>query len=298
MNRTAAPVPAAVLVEAQAATAAPEHPAPTQQQPAAATVTPDVAQAIIFAPFAAAQASAPPAAPAAASASPAKDANAKSIETEAPTQCGLFKKTAFTAQTKPESPGSAFAKIAGETLAAPQGQTPARADTGQPGAASPITGFDAPRPATDSLSTPVARALHGAAAMQVAQHVAPRFDGQSANFEVRLDPAELGRVDVKITVDHDKRVTAAVSADSAQTLSDLRGAARDIERALNEAGLDLAQGGLSFDLNQRQTSDEKFDAASHSAADADENGGAETVMIAARPFGMERWSASGVDVWA
>ncbi len=300
-DQASAPAPAAtVVVEAEAATDAPAQAAPAQPPPAA---TPQAPQAIVFAPFAAAQVSAalapaPLSAAAPAAATLAKNAAATAIEADAPLQSGQFKKTTFTAQTKTEPFNAAVSKITGEALAAPQPQTPARAETTQAGGASPITGFDAPRAATESISTPIARAMHGAAAMQVAQHVARRFDGQSASFEVRLDPAELGRVDVKITVDHDKRVTAAVSADSTQTLSDLRGAARNIERALNEAGLDLAQGGLSFDLNQRRASDEQIDAAAYSDADAEDSAGAETVMIAARPFGMERWSASGVDVWA
>ncbi len=131
--------------------------------------------------------------------------------------------------------------------------------------------------------------------MQVAQSISRNFHGKSSNFEVRLDPAELGRVDVKISVDHDKRVTASVSADNPQTLTDLRGAARDIERALNEAGLDLAQGGLSFEMNQRQANDEQFDATPYGDQ---AKAGDETVTLAAKPFGMQRWTSSGVDVWA
>ena len=132
--------------------------------------------------------------------------------------------------------------------------------------------------------------------MQIAQSITRNFHGQSANFEVRLDPAELGRVDVKISVDHERRVTASVSADNPQTLTDLRGAARDIERALNEAGLDLAQDGLSFDLNQRQANDDGFDGSPY--ASAKDEASSETVQLGAAPFGMQRWSNSGVDVWA
>jgi hypothetical protein len=132
--------------------------------------------------------------------------------------------------------------------------------------------------------------------MQIAQSITRNFHGQSANFEVRLDPAELGRVDVKISVDHERRVTASVSADNPQTLTDLRGAARDIERALNDAGLDLAQGGLSFEMNQRQANDDQVDGSPYAAAK--DEASSETAVLAAAPFGMQRWSRSGVDVWA
>jgi flagellar hook-length control protein FliK len=171
-----------------------------------------------------------------------------------------------------------------------------RADTSLPGTAAPISGFEAPRAAADAISTPVARAPHGAAAMQVAEHISRTFHGKSSSFEVRLDPAELGRVDVKISVDHEKRVTASVSADNPQTLTDLRGAAREIERALNEAGLNLADDGLSFEMNQRQAHDDQLEAGTAYGGDAE--AGDETAALAAKPFGMQRWASSGVDVWA
>jgi flagellar hook-length control protein FliK len=264
-------------------------PAPEQ----AAIVSPDAAQAIVFAPFTT-QNAAPVA-------KPAQVAASEVIETDqppAPQKSELFKKAVFAATPTKANGTSASViarAVATEAAATPQGQQQ-RADSAQPGSTSPIAGFEAPRPASDALSTPVARAPHGAAAMQIAQSITRNFNGKSASFEVRLDPAELGRVDVKISVDHDKRVTASVSADSPQTLTDLRGAARDIERALNEAGLDLAQDGLSFDLNQRQANDDKFDGSPYAAA-KDETS-SETATLAAAPFGMQRWSRSGVDVWA
>ncbi|HWA23527.1 MAG TPA: flagellar hook-length control protein FliK [Caulobacterales bacterium] len=265
--------------------------APAPQQ--AAMVSPDAAQAIVFAPFTTQNA-----APAA---KPGQAAAGEVIETDqpsAPQKSEFFKKAVFAATpTKANAAGASVVAraIATEAAATPQGQQQ-RADSAQPGSTSPIAGFEAPRAASDALSTPVARAPHGAAAMQIAQSITRNFNGKSANFEVRLDPAELGRVDVKISVDHDKRVTASVSADNPQTLTDLRGAARDIERALNEAGLDLAQDGLSFDLNQRQANDDQFDGSPYAAAQDEASG--ETALLGAAPFGMQRWSNSGVDVWA
>jgi hypothetical protein len=226
------------------------------------------------------------------------------INTEQPDaapKSDLFKKTAFSASPAKGNAAntSAFVvRVAPDAPPAAQSLQQQRPDSSLPGSASPISGFEAPRAAADAISTPVARAPHGAAAaMQVAQSITRNFQGKSSNFEVRLDPAELGRVDVKISVDHDKRVTASVSADNPQTLTDLRGAARDIERALNEAGLDLAQGGLSFEMNQRQANGDEFDAAPYAAGEEDVASG-ETIATAAKPFGMERWSNAGVDVWA
>ena len=71
------------------------------------------------------------------------------------------------------------------------------------------------------------------------------------SFELRLDPIELGRIDVRLDIAKDNSVTATLTADNPQTLADLARNARDLERALNSAGLQLAQNGLSFDLSRR-----------------------------------------------
>lgn len=283
---------AAAESESVADPAAPAQPAPQ----AAALIAPDAVQAIVFAPLATQTAAATP------KEGTAAKGEAIDGETPSPSAKGdLFKKIAFVASSAKANAGGASTvavrAAAAEALSAPPAQQQQRADSAQAGVASPIAGFEAPRPAADALSAPVARAPHGAAAMQIAQSITRNFNGKSSNFEVRLDPAELGRVDVKISVDHDKRVTASVSADNPQTLTDLRGAAREIERALSEAGLDLAQGGLSFEMNQRQANDDQFDASPYAAA-GKESGGEDSIAIAAKPFGMERWSSSGVDVWA
>ncbi|HEX7852890.1 MAG TPA: flagellar hook-length control protein FliK [Sphingobium sp.] len=54
---------------------------------------------------------------------------------------------------------------------------------------------------------------------------------------VRLDPAEMGRVHVRLSFDHDGAVRVAMSADSAVALDMLRREAGDLGRALNDAGV-------------------------------------------------------------
>lgn len=76
-----------------------------------------------------------------------------------------------------------------------------------------------------------------------------RFDSGSRQFTMRLDPPELGKVDVKMTVGADKKVRAVVSADRPEALADLIRSARDLVGALREAGLDLDDNGLTFQMN-------------------------------------------------
>ena len=136
-------------------------------------------------------------------------------------------------------------------------------------------------------------------AATVAQQIIRRFDGGATTIEVRLDPAELGRVHVKLDVGADARVTAIVAADNPATLADLMRSARDLERALESAGLELASGGLSFDLSdRREASDTQADEAAadsvlHGSLDGQD---AAPAAPASRPFGLEAWRGVRVDM--
>lgn len=56
-------------------------------------------------------------------------------------------------------------------------------------------------------------------------------------FQIRLDPAELGRIDVKLEIGDDKSVTARVVVDRVETLHLLQREAKTLERAFEQAGL-------------------------------------------------------------
>jgi hypothetical protein len=78
-----------------------------------------------------------------------------------------------------------------------------------------------------------------------------RYNNGMKEFTLRLDPPELGRVDVRLTVGTNKKVRAVVSTDRPEALSDLTRSARDLTRALMEAGLELEENGLSFSMNDQ-----------------------------------------------
>jgi hypothetical protein len=138
-------------------------------------------------------------------------------------------------------------------------------------------------------------------AAQVAREIVRKFDGGNTRFELRLDPPELGRIEVRLDVSRDQRVTAVVAADSPQALAELVRHARELEQALQSAGLELSENGLSFDL--RQSAQDFEDAFDQTRASGDREGGAangeETpapLAAPARPIGYERWRGVRVDM--
>jgi flagellar hook-length control protein FliK len=103
---------------------------------------------------------------------------------------------------------------------------------------------------------------HIAAQIQVAQHtpdinalavnIAAKSEDGQKHFDIRLDPAELGRVDVRLTVDDAGKAQAMLTVEKPQTLELLQKDQTHLERALKDAGLDLTQNGLSFSLKGQQ----------------------------------------------
>jgi flagellar hook-length control protein FliK len=136
------------------------------------------------------------------------------------------------------------------------------------------------------------------AASQVAHEIIRRFNGGNTTFDLRLDPPELGRVEVRLDVSRDHRVTAVISADSPQALTELSRHARDLEQMLNDAGLQLSDSGLSFDL--RQGGEGNADAGETDsrgrAAGSGDDATQQQPSTAARPLGFERWRGVRVDV--
>lgn len=119
---------------------------------------------------------------------------------------------------------------------APEADPQARALTGEP----VITDARIP------LATREA-AQAGFAAPVLAMRVITR-DGVTKSIEIRLDPAELGQVDVKLETGHDGKLKAVLSAENAQAFELLKKDGGALEAALREAGIDLEDGAITFAL--------------------------------------------------
>ncbi|WP_306225187.1 flagellar hook-length control protein FliK [Bosea beijingensis] len=90
-------------------------------------------------------------------------------------------------------------------------------------------------------------------------HVVPIEIGLRAmsgarQFDIRLDPDELGRVDVSLSISDKGEVSARLVVDRVETLQLLQRDARTLERAFEQAGLKPSDGGV--DITLRDPSDQ------------------------------------------
>ena len=86
--------------------------------------------------------------------------------------------------------------------------------------------------------------------VQVAVQIAMAATRRVERMVVQLEPAALGRVEVRLDFSHDNRVSALIAADRPETLEVLQRDSRALERSLQDAGLRLADNALSFSLRQ------------------------------------------------
>ncbi len=133
-------------------------------------------------------------------------------------------------------------------LAAAHGATPSSSSTAIATGAPPTTVQSAPVP------------LAG-----VAVEIAGKALAGKNRFEIRLDPPELGRIDVRIDVDRNGHVTSRLIAERPETLDLLRRDASGLERALQDAGLKTSDNGLQFSLRDGTTGHERRQAETGSA---------------------------------
>ncbi|MGO1117872.1 flagellar hook-length control protein FliK [Rhodovibrionaceae bacterium A322] len=97
----------------------------------------------------------------------------------------------------------------------------------------------AAKPATTTSQPP---------ADQVAVQITKAVNGGKDKISLQLNPAELGRVDVKLDVGTDGSVKAVISVDRPETMDLMQRDSRMLEKALQEAGLKTDSGSLSFNL--------------------------------------------------
>jgi flagellar hook-length control protein FliK len=118
------------------------------------------------------------------------------------------------------------------------------------------TPANATNPATAAATAAVsAQAQTQAPAVAVplfglAVEIVTHADAGRNHFEIRLDPPDLGRINVKLDVDSNGNVTTHLVVDRADTLDLLKRDASSLERALQQAGLKTSDHALDFSLRQ------------------------------------------------
>lgn len=157
-----------------------------------------------------------------------------------------------------------------------------------------------PTPASSPAhAPPPALASAPQAALQVYTRFVERFDGRAQQFQIRLDPPELGRVNVRIEIGSDHRVHAVLSAHDSNALSDLLRGQRALEQSLADAGIDLAEDGIRFELSdngaQQSSAGEQNEAGGRSSASMQVPEATAPAQSDAPP---PRWSRSRINIVA
>lgn len=164
-------------------------------------------------------------------------------------------------------------------------------------------------PRTESAAAQAARAgaplnmrLAAGQMPAIAQLIARRFGEGGRSFDIRLDPAELGRVHVRLEIGADRTVQAMLTAEKPEALQELQRNARELERALADAGLELGESGIGFALFDGSQDHDSPSGGSRSAANDAEPEAARLTLEPQRPdaaierFGFTLAARGGVDV--
>jgi flagellar hook-length control protein FliK len=132
----------------------------------------------------------------------------------------------------------------------------------------------------------------------LALEIAASARSGKSRFEIRLDPADLGRIDVRIEVDRNGQVTSHLTVEKPETLSMLRQDAPQLQRALDDAGVKSGNGGLQFSLRDQSSSGQNSGNETGRNAQRLVVSEEETVpaAIAGRTYGRMLGSSSGVDI--
>ncbi len=82
--------------------------------------------------------------------------------------------------------------------------------------------------------------------------VAAKSQAGAKQFDISLDPAELGKVEVRLTVDSAGNAQAHLVAERPETLQLLQRDSGTLSHALKDAGVQLGNNGLQFSLKGQE----------------------------------------------
>jgi flagellar hook-length control protein FliK len=134
----------------------------------------------------------------------------------------------------------------------------------------------------------------------LAVEIAASLQSGRTRFELRLDPADLGRIDVRIDVDRSGQVTSHLTVEKPETLSMLRQDAPQLQQALNDAGLKTSSNGLQFSLRDQSASGQQNWQNNNQPGDAQRLVVSEdtnvSASIAGQSYGRLPSASGGVDI--
>lgn len=178
----------------------------------------------------------------------AQTQEAQGALTQQPQDTPSQRKQADTPAIAPTA-NNAQGAAASATPAQPQSSTSAASNAAPTAAAVPAPALPTLVDA-QQMSVTLASAPHQPVPLEaLAVHIARKFEAGVSQFEIRLHPAELGQLDISLSVADDGHVTAVVRAERPETLDLLQRDARSLETQLRQAGLDVTSNSLNFSLS-------------------------------------------------
>lgn len=99
-------------------------------------------------------------------------------------------------------------------------------------------------------------------ALQIQRNAAAKVD----TFTLQLEPADLGRMDIELKFGHDGTMKAHLSVERPETLALLQKDAVQLERLLQQSGLNTDGQSLSFDLRQQSGGERGAQTGAHDLA--------------------------------
>ena len=106
---------------------------------------------------------------------------------------------------------------------------------------------------------------------QVTVKITKAIQAGNDKITIQLRPANMGRVEVKMEVSQDNRLNVHVIVDRPETLDQLQKDSRELQRALQEAGLHVDNEDLNFNLRGEENHAKEGDNSSGRAASVEDD---------------------------
>jgi hypothetical protein len=135
-------------------------------------------------------------------------------------------------------------------------------------------------------------------ASAIAVEIVCRMRDGMRRFDIRLDPPELGRSDVRLGVARHGTVTTKLTRDRPETLDLMQRDARGLERALQQAGLTTDGGGLEFSLRSHADQNPAHDQSGRGLRSPDAQPGDESarIEVVIEGYRAAAFARGGVDI--
>ncbi|MCH7935511.1 MAG: flagellar hook-length control protein FliK [Proteobacteria bacterium] len=106
---------------------------------------------------------------------------------------------------------------------------------------------------------------------QVTVKITKAIQAGNDKITIQLRPANMGRVEVTMNISQDNRLNVLVIVDRPETLDQLQKDSRELQRALQEAGLHVDTGDLNFNLRGEENHAKEGDNSSGRAASVEDD---------------------------